>query len=776
MDSKLTKVACQHLQIFIAICDRTVALRESKLAKLKMFTSNFFLGDKTVSPLLDDMRSLVDRERGLVASLAFRYAAETLQYSRDAAHNSRDNLRLAQGIDVKLDSMNEKMSLQQGVEEAKTWKEAIARAVGFGDENRDKIIAEKEKLKESRVAGTGDWLLSEEAFMSWTQPGARRTVLVLEGLNGSGKSHLMHNALRHLRRFHEEHSRSKLAMSYYFHQTDARDSSTRNEICSRILKSLFWQCCLAHEPLTKAIASVCEKRRTGEFESVLDVWSCLLLENNDVQKLGVNFVLVVDGLESLIDVLVSLLQRIQSSSVFRVLLTTRPGGASSMLGAVMDMLYAIPLEHKTGPDIELYIISRLDSMDMFRDSSRPGIADWRIKVHNTLRDKTGGDYVKVVKCLDDIEKTHLVKEIQEVLDGAGKTRSDQIESEIQGLNESRTAQEIVEINEIVLWLNSARTSLSPDQLDAVLAVGQPGDGLSSLLTLEAKLRSRYTLFGINAAGNVEYRSPEARDCIPQKSKQTITEFDLVTPKQIYPAEVNMVRHLLRAICPSDIYDKLGFEPFLEAALNRARNYICEDPDNSEVRIALTCLRVLTEPRNQKTAKLQPYAAQYLLSHLQKTDLSLADRELKAQVGCLLVKLFREDFGIDSLFWPVDHEDRTYSEWLTEVQPWAKLARSAWIHTADGPKELVRWFKDTAVFRGIPDGEGREWATDLIREGANFHGISLRYASKRMAIHLLRYAFWREEVCTALSFWAGYLERVSSSMSEDISSAKRLTYF
>ena len=118
----------------------------------------------------------------------------------------------------------------------------------------------------------------------------------------------MLNALRILGRIHEEHGSSRLAITYYFHQPGARDSSTWSEIFSRILRSLLWQCCVAYEPLTKAIASVCEERRFGEFVSILDEWSCLLLENDDVQKLGVNFLLVVDGLEGLIDVLVPLLQ------------------------------------------------------------------------------------------------------------------------------------------------------------------------------------------------------------------------------------------------------------------------------------------------------------------------------------------------------------------------------------------------------------------------------------------------------------------------------------
>lgn len=106
-------------------------LRDSKLAKFKMFTSNFFLEDKTVSPLLEDMKSLIDHKRGLVTSLTFKYAAEALQYSREAAQNSQDGLKLSQGIDNKLDSMNERMLKQQGGESGRGTEEGYCQSYRF---------------------------------------------------------------------------------------------------------------------------------------------------------------------------------------------------------------------------------------------------------------------------------------------------------------------------------------------------------------------------------------------------------------------------------------------------------------------------------------------------------------------------------------------------------------------------------------------------------------------------------------------------------------------
>jgi hypothetical protein len=194
-------------------------------------------------------------------------------------------------------------------------------------------------------------------------------------------------------------------------------------------------------------------------------------------------------------------------------------------------------------------------------------------------------------------------------------------------------------------------------------------------------------------------------------------------------------------------------------MRRTNNYIYQDPDNNEIRIATTCLKVLTGPRNAKSKKLHPYAGEFLLSHLQKTDLSFADRDLKGEVGRLLFKLFHEEFAIDSFFWAVNHEEMDYDAWSQNVLPRGEKVRSSWLYGDEGPTELVRWFKDTAVMRGIRDYCGTQWATELTQSGAKVQELLLCHAAKRMALHLLREAFWAEEVYTAFDFLRGYLEQV-----------------
>ncbi len=125
-----------------------------------------------------------------------------------------------------------------------------------------------------------------------------------------------------------------------------------------------------------------------------------------------------------------------------------------------DIISTIALRGKTTPDIKLYIGHRLDSIPAVRDRSRPEISKWWMTIVDTLHDKAAGDYVKLVKCLDDIGNTDMVDDIKKVLDDAGKSRTDRIKAEIQSLNKSRTAREMAEINEIILWMHTAHAPLS----------------------------------------------------------------------------------------------------------------------------------------------------------------------------------------------------------------------------------------------------------------------------------------------------------------------------
>ena len=96
MDAKLTKVACQHLQLFVEICDRVIALKHSKRKKLRVFSKILFLDDNDIDDLLQKMASLVDQEGRLVTAQMFSFVSE-------AVANTQKNLAINREMDDKID-------------------------------------------------------------------------------------------------------------------------------------------------------------------------------------------------------------------------------------------------------------------------------------------------------------------------------------------------------------------------------------------------------------------------------------------------------------------------------------------------------------------------------------------------------------------------------------------------------------------------------------------------------------------------------------------------
>ncbi|KAF4338040.1 neutral amino acid permease [Fusarium beomiforme] len=117
MDSKLTKLACQHLQIFVDICDHTLRLR-SKRSKFTAFMRQMFLNDDGVQDLLGAMKNLIEKEHGLLS-------AQTWKSSNEAAVNLRDGLSLTRNMHASLvDDRNQKQ-LVESTEESLSHLEKV---------------------------------------------------------------------------------------------------------------------------------------------------------------------------------------------------------------------------------------------------------------------------------------------------------------------------------------------------------------------------------------------------------------------------------------------------------------------------------------------------------------------------------------------------------------------------------------------------------------------------------------------------------------------------
>ncbi|RYP79874.1 hypothetical protein DL770_006479 [Monosporascus sp. CRB-9-2] len=802
MDANLSRLACQNLGIFVEICDRAIRLRK-KHTRLIRFTKLLFLNDDGIQDLLGMMEKLNKKEMPLVNAQIFKTVMDSAG---------------------KLDLALEEQRQQRTDEDWRKRRKAIAAALGFP---RNAVDMDGEPIqhwlrafgahKAALVEGTGEWIEQDHVFLEWARSKLpTNPVLVLQGRNRSGKTSMMTNVLRVLRRMDLTTPTSRKVLVYFFPEADRRksDDEDTSTFIERISRILLWQIATAYEAMTKSVAHIIEKAH--DFDGCLDLWERVFIENKERQK-DTTFYICIDGIDSEIQSLLPLLEKLCSVTDDRrprIFLTARPETVTGWIAHAKHIHYeTIPISKRNGDDVHKYINYQMDTMQITKNPDRhENISRWRQMIHDELYAKCGGDYFKLVNTFDRLSKVDLVDDVMTILRDAGKTRTDQIDAEIRRLNKERTRKEIQEINEIILWIEGGREWFSVETMEALLSVKHrrsletprsprppppvrrsktgsspriglveepretslaPASSAISLLPFAQKLQEKYGLFAITSSNTVDWRSSEYKERIPSKSFDPGSSLNAASstgPQVIQEAEIEIVRHFLKNVCPSPLYNRFEFEQFFEGKIGaRQKEYISVDDDNENIKIAIACLTILTEEEIRSDTRLRYYAMYWLLDHLTAVELSLADRELKAQAGPLLVRLFTEKAGIDSLFWPFD-TNVSMKTWRSGELKFLREVRSEWLYSTEGVQELRRWFNDPVVARSVTSETGQAFLAGIKgAPNAKLHEAVLSYAARCMADHLFRrIEFTRRQFLSACCFIRGYLARLDPVRSSEMS--------
>ncbi|KAI0469130.1 hypothetical protein F4859DRAFT_488674 [Xylaria cf. heliscus] len=799
MDGRLTRLASQNLRLFVAICERTIKLRK-KHNKFIRFTKQLFLNDDGVQDLLGMMDRLNSKEALLVNAQTYRLVSDSAG-------------------DIKLILETQKELKRE--DEAKRWRRSIAKALGFPgtalDSDGEPVPAWQRAFDtrlNSLVDETGTWWRTDDTISHWAiGQYPEESILVLSGTGGTGKTSMMANTIRSIRRLGSEAPSSRVVAAYYFADGDKRkpdDEDDESGCLERVSRALLWQLATSYEAMTKSVASVVE--RATHFDGVLDRWDQLFFDNKELKNSNTTFYLFIDTLDPELIVLLQRYSNLANREKVRVFLTARPELVSAYLTPADSISFAeVPITKRSSKDVEKYIVSQMDTMPMLRDTTRQGISEWRQVIMDGLRDKCVGDYFKLNTSLAALAKVDLIEDIREVLKQAGKPRMDQIKAELRRLNNIRTIKEIREINEIILWIDNGRRYFSVEMLDAILSVKhrdssftlrseqqpppllrrQTSNALTpsseaseasdteeptilttiSLLPLAQKLREKYPIFSVTDSGVVDWRNPEIKSQVPTRESQLDITFDGEAPsgtQVIQESEISIVRYFLSQVCPQELYKRFEFEDFFNQKMGaRLKEYIHIDPDNSDIKIVLTCLAILTDEELRCREALRQYAMYWLLEHMQAVDLSAADRKLRGQVGPLLVRLFTEDCGIDSLFWCFD-ANVSMKTWEQGEAVYIRESRNEWVYSKAGVREIERWFGDSMVTKYITGEVGQTFLAAVKASGTNLHQAVLSHAARRMATHLfIEIEFLKRHFLAAACFLRGYLARLEGKeMSDD----------
>jgi hypothetical protein len=692
----------------VEVCDRALKLRQSPLFKVKTVLKVAFLDQNDFSDLVDKMTDLTRDEQLEVAADTYVHAAE-----------AADNSRYARNI------LEEDKAERKEEKQEKRDKNILLKTLMFNksadtwDGNAQAPIATwgstYQRIRQNHVEGTGNWILRDRSFKAWKNKESDSPVLAIVGGEASGKSYLASTVISYLRTEGPgTDAKTRNLVAFYFLNKKAGNAGIES-----LGKSIIWQFAQSDPSYMQSVALTCERARHIDPKEFL---TQLLLDNRkELKGIDATFYIVINKLgddkdnvhDGVLNFLKNALQS-KNRSV-RVLFTATPGTVDRLKkhGFTCPKIYM----NENVDDLRQFINSRMDKIDVLAetsDSEDDAVDDLRKMIQSRLITQTGGNFYMIDNILTQISGLDYDKDIQRVLDGAGKSLAQHIDDDVRKLNDTCSIKELEEINEVILWITFAQERMTVEKMKAVL---QFKNNATSLRPLEERLK-KFLLFEIDNEGFVNFRSEKILGTIPERARTAANRQK--NDEVVNKGEIEIIRHFLGNVCPPPLVQKLELEQhFKQKLAPRQEQIYQEDENTANFQLARACIFVLANEDSDKLRVLRGYAARQLIHHMNKVDLAAIDRDVKAKIGPDLIRLFFNGFAIDNLLWanrPLPH------------LPY-------WIFDNGAVGVIYRWLKDTAIITEV-DGQEKKWL-ETIMTGEKHPARTL---SEPCAIRMAWYCF------------------------------------
>ncbi|KAH6616044.1 hypothetical protein B0J18DRAFT_413358 [Chaetomium sp. MPI-SDFR-AT-0129] len=567
-------IVMQQLDLFVSACEYCVKKRGySFVRKAAEVVKLSFKDDETVKDYLRKMENLLQQE---------------------SLQTGVDTYAWASGIGQQMD-------------EAK-WYKTIIKALDF-DQNDLVDSGSPGKASLGRqykppIPGTCDWIDNHEHFKAWSAStlatgnvaAERAQLLLLEGAPGHGKTYMMARLAKTLHKL-DDGSRS---VAYCFGRdllASAGSGLDAEGVRGLVVRSIVWQFAEAHKDLARSMASsirVLQNLYGSEFfcNDSLEQWNSLLVNNEKRKKMDTVFFILIDGFESRIDDLLPLLQALENleDNKLRVILSSLPGSEVPLT------FQTVRLSEHPKDDIKTIVTFHMNSIPWLNNAGRERVKNTNDLIRDQLPTLVGGNYGKIGNFFERISRARSVDDIKRELGTVNQSYESQIKSQIQHLAETLTDDEILELNEIILWVDSGFRELTVKELEVVLRQTYPREWFS---TFEERIKQVYgTILDISPAEFVTWRSPVVKDCIPEQRAGGDTHDEeqpgpLAARRAALGAEQRILEKILGLFFPSKTVGTAALETLLSA---RVQTYlpIRRDPLNAHLKISLACLKAFKE--------------------------------------------------------------------------------------------------------------------------------------------------------------------------------------
>ena len=697
VDRPLRKIVHELLQNIISIFALSIkVLHGNKILKfLKVFA---FQEDDGVKGALGALQALVDRESQMKTTLTYAMVKEGLSDANEAVLGVRSVVdRIAdEGKKRDLESLDRKQLEKIRV--------ALGGQTGF--EQQTKLHS---RLWSETVPETGEWLQNETDFTKWADRTTSFNKLIfLSADEGYGKTFLVTSVVHSLyKRYSRQIEDPTRTMVAYYHLLPKETKSTHGtdiEVFSveKILKTIALQ--FAQDPVyRKDIMTHCEN--WIEPETIEELFTRLM---DPCYKSSEIFYVLIDGIdlasERELSGLAQLLKTVstrftpEQQSHVRILFSGRVSLVNSLATELEHPSTVIDVASKNRPDIEKFTRDRLCTLKLLQGETEP-LKAMRQEVFDVLTTEARGDFVNIELLLKEISTKQWPAEIRGVLANAkaGKNRSDTIAREIARCNDTLSAQEIRDLNAMLLWVLNSKQPLKVSTLSGVLFLK---NNESSLRPLHERIREKYSSFFqldevYGSAGESGYLVSLVSESIRDYFKSQDADLVLQSPghDKVQESEVKIVRRFLASVCDEELYVRLGFDEFFAQRLNNTSVMIDVDLERASSTLLLGSLQAL-DSTAPELREVWLYAVDQFCAHLEDVDLAMTDPAIKMAIGKLLISLFTEEKSI--------------AKWWTSE---TFLRRRYWFYQDDHVDAVLNWFKDSAVTKGLSH-TNKEWVKSL----------------------------------------------------------------
>lgn len=752
VDIELKQGTHKLMIIFVDICAISIdVLSGSKLKKFKtMAKIALFDNDSGIRAKLDEFQRLISHQSQISDAVTLEYVLksefeltnsmktvfemlnrssedsrklleEKSQEIQDELKDTHDDVKTVKaGTEVLVKDAIDRSDLKKHQE----YLNRICRKLPYALETIQKLEKEVDQIRTDSLEGTGLWLKEIDVYRHWIDldPEASH-LLVLSGSSGSGKSNLAFAVLDYMKTRHSAASSSATRVSIAHYRFIRNEKQSRDDAVKDSFRSISAQLASQNFVYSKNLSSHLERKDLPLLRdmSVKDFPRELIPPPNMKDVPDTAYVLLFDGLDQLshddANRLVATILAMKPSKV-RIIMTGTEDVFRSCFNHFNESLESIPhvrVADFNEVDIKRFIDSELKASKVLQGNARE-ISQIRDSIRENLPEVVEGNFSNARQVIERVNEA--VKSEESVEDIARLISVDTLRNRdaatarlVEELNESLNAQEIEQLNELLVWTTYAFDWMTIEEMRAALFLRTKRTPLQSL---EDKVNQKYfRLLQISPdrGGVFDMKDTYLEDFF-RNSKRESQESDSDTssdPKISMTLSIDHVRLSQVQRFFWDLSEKIVLDrfAFVHSLTDRGQHVkISANKVEAHLAISRRCFDVLLDEPKEETQILAPYAFLNLPSHLfhLKEDIPAENVFVKPTERVRIVedlilllqsvefiekhlsnRFFEEKCWLDEK-WDLP----TFEAWLRESQVDGKLSRKAlsWVKQVETGGRLI----------------------------------------------------------------------------------------